>query len=159
MFCTWEFTVMTLMCSFSEISRFEKSHPLLTGKQIHGVADPAIWDAQTGISIAETATKYGLFFSKGDHTRLSGWLQCHYRLMFSPDGYPQMYVTTDCKDFIRCVPLAQYDKNRPEELDTDGEAHCLDEWRYFAMSRPIKPIEEVGEYKPEWSFDPLNQFN
>ena len=124
---------------FEEIARIEHEHRWLKDKRIEGIADPAIWDAQTGVNIAETAMKHGVYFQKGDHERLPGWMQCHYRLAFDQNGYPMMYVFSNCKAFIRTVPILQYDENKPEDLDTDGEDHVADEWRYFLMSRPIKP--------------------
>ena len=36
---------------FAEIRRIEEEHPDLRGRTIHGVADPAIWDASRGESI------------------------------------------------------------------------------------------------------------
>lgn len=90
----------------------EREHPQLAGREIRGVADPAIWDAETGISFAETATHYGIYFDRGDHARIPGWMQCHYRLAFSDDGIPQFYVFKSCSEFIRTIPLLQYDKNR-----------------------------------------------
>lgn len=143
---------------FSEIRRMEEEHPLLAGREITGVADPAIWDAETGISFAETAAKHGIFFSKGDHKRIPGWMQCHYRLAFSQEGYPQMYVFSSCKDFIRTIPTLMYDEHHHEDLDSDGEDHAADEWRYFCMSRPIKPVEINAEYEPQYGSDPLDQF-
>lgn len=124
---------------FSEVAKIEKEHRWLAGKKITGTADPAIWDAQYGESIAESAAKHGVYFSPGDHKRLPGWMQVHYRLAFDDDGLPQMYVFSNCKAFIRTLPLLQYDKLRPEDLDTTGEDHVADEVRYFCMSRPIKP--------------------
>ena len=50
-----------------------------------------------------------------------------------------MYVFNTCKDFIRTIPMLQYDEHKPEDLDTDGEDHIADETRYFCMSRPIAP--------------------
>ena len=124
---------------FAEVQRIENEHRWLKGKKIRGVADPAIWDAQYGESIAETATKYGVYFEKGDHERLPGWMQVHYRFAFDEQGLPMMYVFSNCRAFIRTIPLLQYDEHRPEDLDTDGEDHVADEVRYFLMSRPIKP--------------------
>lgn len=123
---------------FSEIRRIECEHRWLKGKKIIGVADPAIWNAQTGESIAETAAKHRVYFTKGDNDRLAGWLQCHYRLSFDENGYPMMYVFSGCRAFLRTIPTLIYDENRTEDLDTDGEDHQADEWRYFCMSRPIK---------------------
>ena len=124
---------------FAEIHRIETEHPLLKGKRITGIADPAIWDAETGESIADAAAKHQVFFQKGDHKRIPGWMQVHYRLAFDENGFPMLYVFKNCKAFIRTMPLLQYDAHKPEDLDTSGEDHVADEVRYFLMSRPIKP--------------------
>jgi hypothetical protein len=48
-----------------------------------------------------------------------------------------MIVTFDvCTDSIRTIPALQHDQDRPEDLDSDGEDHAADEWRYACMSRP-----------------------
>lgn len=124
---------------FAEIHRIETEHRWLRGKKIIGIADPAIWDAETGESIADTAAKHQVFFNPGDHKRIPGWMQMHYRFAFDENGFPMMYVFSNCKAFIRTVPLLQYDEHKPEDLDTNGEDHVADEVRYFCMSRPIKP--------------------
>ena len=141
---------------FAEIARVEREHPWLRGKRILGVADPAIWDASRGDSIADTAAKYGLWFEPGDHERIAGWMQCHYRLQFDDNGYPRMYVFSNCTEFIRTIPLMMYDEHRVEDLDTDLEDHIADEWRYMCMARPIAPLRPV-EQKVILN-DPLNQF-
>lgn len=56
------------------------------------MADPAIWDASRGESVAQTAARYGVYFTPGDNERIAGWMQCHYRLQFDENGYPRMYV-------------------------------------------------------------------
>lgn len=110
---------------FSEIHRIETEHRWLQGKRITGIADPAIWDAETGESIADVAGKHQVLFTPGDHKRLPGWLQVHYRMAFDEQGFPMMYVFKNCKAFIRTMPLLMYDEHKPEDLDTDGEDHCL----------------------------------
>ena len=124
---------------FTEIHRIETEHRWLKGKRITGIADPAIWDAETGESIADVAGKHGVLFNPGDHKRLPGWLQVHYRLTFDEHGFPMMYIFKNCRAFIRTIPLLMYDEHKPEDLDTDGEDHVADEVRYFCMSRPIAP--------------------
>lgn len=141
---------------FKEIARIEREHPWFKGRQIEGIADPAIWDASRGESIADTATKYGVYFSPGDHERLAGWMQCHYRLQFDENGYARCYVFDVCKGFIRTIPLLMYDEHKPEDLDTKLEDHIADEWRYMCMSRPVTPLRPV-EQKSILS-DPLDQF-
>ena len=139
---------------FEEIHKTEMQHPWLKGKTIIGVADPAIWDASRGESVADTAARYGVFFARGDNERIAGWMQCHYRLQFDEDGYPRMYVFNTCRAFIRTIPLLIYDEHKVEDLDTTMEDHVADEWRYFCMSRPIKPIRAVKEQRI--LFDPLD---
>ena len=129
---------------FSRIAQVEREHRWLAGKRIIGIADPAIWDAQTGESIADTAGKHGVFFIPGDHKRLPGWMQVHYRMTFDDEGYPLLYVFKNCRAFIRTIPLLQYDAHCDEDLDTAQEDHVADEVRYFCMSRPIAPPTAVA---------------
>lgn len=139
---------------FAEIHRIETTHPWLAGRDIIGIADPAIWDVETGESIAETAAKHQVFFTPGDHERIPGWMQCHYRLAFDADGYPMMYVFRNCEAFIRTVPMLEYDEHRVEDIDTTGEDHVADEWRYMCMARPIKPLQAKAEEL--YMIDPLS---
>jgi len=141
---------------FAKIQEIEREHPWLAGKRIQGIADPAIWDAETGESIADVAARYQVYFTPGDHKRIPGWMQVHYRLAFDENGFPQMYVFSNCKAFIRTMPLLQYDEHKPEDLDTDGEDHVADEVRYFCMSRPIKPV--VPQEPDPFDSSPLKLF-
>ena len=142
---------------FRRISEFEREHPWLKGRKIvDSVADPAIWDSSRGESIAETAARYGIYFTPGDNERIAGWMQVHYRLQFDKNGYPRMYVFNNCKAFIRTIPLMMYSETKPEDLDTKLEDHCPDEVRYMCMSRPISPIIPVE--RKQIISDPLDQF-
>ena len=141
---------------FEEIAKVERQHPWLKGKNIQGVADPAIWDKSRGESIADTAAKYGVYFVPGDHERIAGWMQCHYRLQFDENGYARCYIFDNCKAFIRTIPLMMYDQTKPEDLDSDLEDHIADEWRYMCMNRPVKPLRPVETVTI--LNDPLNQF-
>ena len=142
---------------FKRIVDLERTHPWLKGRKIvDSVADPAIWDASRGESIADTAARYGIYFSPGDNERIPGWMQVHYRMQFSEDGYPRMYIFSNCKAAIRTIPLMMYSETKPEDIDTKLEDHCPDEIRYMCMSRPIKPIVPA---KPRVIItDPLDQF-
>ena len=143
---------------FRRIRELENEHPWLKGRKIvDSVADPAIWDCSRGESIAETAARYGIYFTPGDNERIPGWMQVHYRLQFDQNGYARMYVFNNCKAFIRTMPLMMYSETKPEDLDTKLEDHCPDEVRYMCMSRPVKPIIPV-ERKVILS-DPLDQFS
>ena len=143
---------------FKHFSEIERTHPWLKGRKIvDSVADPAIWDSSRGESIAETAMRYGIYFTPGDNERIAGWMQVHYRMQFDQNGYPRMYFFSGCKAARRTLPLMMYSETHPEDLDTKLEDHCPDEIRYMCMSRPIKPIVPV-ERKVILS-DPLDQFN
>ena len=130
---------------FREIARIEQEHPWLRGRQIEGVADPAIWDASRGESIAETAAKCGVYFLPGDNRRIAGWMQCHYRLQFDDEGRARMYVFDNCKAFLRTIPLLQFSDTEPEDLNTEQEDRAADEWRYLCMARPVPPLRPVEE--------------
>ena len=138
---------------FAEIARIEREHPWLAGKNITGVADPAIWDASRGESIAETAARHGVVFSPGDNNRIAGWMQVHYRMQFDENGYPRLYVFSNCRAFIRTIPLLCYDAHAAEDLDTAMEDHVADETRYFCMSRPVRALRAKDE--PPYVIDPL----
>ncbi len=139
---------------FSEIARIEREHPWLRGKNIQGVADPSIWDTSRGDSVADTAARYGIWFTPGDNKRIAGWMQMHYRFAFDENGYPMMYIFDNCKAFIRTIPQLTYSNTDPEDLDTSLEDHVADEARYFCMTRPISPSS--GVTAPEIGDDPLN---
>ena len=140
---------------FSEIARIEREHPWLRSRRITGVADPSIWDGSRGESVAETAARHGIAFVPGENERIPGWMQCHYRLQFDGEGYPRMYVFEGCAAFLRTVPLMQFSKSCPEDLDTAMEDHVCDEWRYACMSRPVTPIKSSGN--EGGSIDPLRR--
>jgi hypothetical protein len=141
---------------FGEIKRIESEHRWLKGKNIQGVADPAIFAANGGESISDTANKYSVYFRPGDNQRIPGWMQMHYRLAFDENGYPMMYVFENCKAFRRTVPALIFDDHKVEDLDTDGEDHIADETRYMCMSRPIKP--RVKALDDGYANNPLNIF-
>ena len=142
------------MAYFAEV---ERTHPWLKGRKIvDSVADPSIWDASRGVSTAEIAEKYEIYFTPGDNERIAGWLMMRYYLQFDQNGYPRMYFFNNCKAARRTIPLMLFSENKPEDLDSDLEDHVCDSIRYMAMSRPIKPIAPT-ESKTIVS-DPLNQF-
>ena len=128
---------------FSEIHRIETEHPYLKGRVIHGVADPSIWDQSRGEAIVEMAARHGVYFSPGDNKRIPGWMQVHYRLRFDENGYPLMYVFENCNAFRRTMPLLQFSRTNPEDLDSDGEDHVADETRYMCMFCPVT-VQKIG---------------
>ena len=74
------------------IKEAEENDPMLRGRQITGVADPAIFNESQGESIAAMQEKHPnyIFWTPGDHTRLAGKMQLHYRLAFGRRGQPDV---------------------------------------------------------------------
>lgn len=128
---------------------FERDH------QIYGVADPAIWDESRGKdgTIISMFEREGVFFDKGKHDRLSGKMQCHYRMRFDKTGRPMMYVFKTCKDFIRTIPNLIYDVKKVEDVDTACEDHDYDAMRYFFMEVPL--ASETPEVRKVIDYNPL----
>ena len=115
--------------------------------RVMGIADPSIFDASRGESVAEQMSAEGVYFEPGDNERLAGKMQVHYRMAFDAGGYPQMYVFSTCREFIRTIPALSYDEMHVEDIDTDGEDHIYDETRYMCMARPIKARAPVAKPK------------
>ena len=81
----------------------------------------------------------GVFFDFGDHERLPGKMQFHYRFAFDKNGIPMMYVFKNCRHFIRTVPNLIYDESNVEDINTKSEDHIYDCVRYVLMANPISP--------------------
>ena len=78
-----------------------------------------------------------LHWVPGDHTRLAGKMQFHYRLAFDGEGRPMFQVFSTCRHFIRTLPNLVYDESNVEDIDTRQEDHIYDECRYVLMENPI----------------------
>lgn len=146
--------MMTPQAIARTIRDIENTDPNLKGKHILGVADPAIWDKSHGESIAEMMEQERVYFTKGDHARLAGKMQFHYRLAFDSMGIPMFYCFKSCKHFIRTIPILIYDEKKAEDIDTTLEDHIYDETRYLFMEHPLNPKHETVQMPP--AEDPLN---
>jgi len=114
----------------------------------YGVLDPSAFAQDGGPSIAERmhaaarASNKQLLFRPADNKRVSqkgamgGWDQMRARMKGGEDGRPMLVTFSTCLDFIRTIPVLQHDKDKPEDLDSEGEDHAADEARYACMSRP-----------------------
>lgn len=137
----------------------EREHP---GEKIrYSVLDPAAFAVDGGPSIAERMsahTKGKVDFHRADNKRVSqlgaigGWDQMRARLIGDGDGRPMIYTFSTCRDSIRTIPALQHDPDKPEDVDTEGEDHAPDEWRYACMSRPWVPTQKTEE-KPKHVFE------
>lgn len=111
------------------------------GDVMSGVADPALFTADGGPSLADRMATLGVFFNRADNKRtpkmgaLGGWDQLRSRLK-GEDGVPAIYIFSTCTELIRTLPMLQHDPDQMEDVDTHQEDHAPDEARYACMSRP-----------------------
>ena len=105
---------------------------------------------------AEEMAKYKCIYQRADNKRVAGWQQIRTRLM-GRDSKPLLYITEDCKSLIRTLPIMQYDKTKPEDLDTSLEDHLMDVLRYICMARPI--TIDIQEAIPDPVTDFWQNFN
>lgn len=103
------------------------------------VADPAIFAANGGESIAGTLKKGGVTFWRADNKRVAGWQQVHLRLTGTDESenMPLLYIFNTCLDLIRTLPALQHDAHNAEDVDSDMEDHAPDTLRYLCMTRVL----------------------
>ena len=73
-----------------------------------------------------------------DNSRKPGWDMVRARLN-GIDGKPMLFITANCSNLIRTLPLLQHDDIDAEDVDTTGEDHAGDTLRGACMSRPWYP--------------------
>lgn len=141
----------------SRIKEIENTESNLKYREIIGYADPAIFQQNgSGSSIANDMAKCGIYWQKGDNTRIAGKMQYHYRLAFDDGGIPMMYIFSNCKNFIRTIPNLIYSDKQVEDIDTDTEDHIYDESRYAVMTNIIPPRQSSIYIPYDVSLDPLD---
>lgn len=103
--------------------------PEIWGKEIEkdGGGEP-IADLMSGV------LKNRLPMRKANNARVPGWMKCREYMSLAPDGRPWVQINPSCHNLIRTLPMMIHDDNKPEDLDTDGEDHAPDAFRYGAVS-------------------------
>ena len=139
------------------IRQIEAEDDNLKGRTITGIADPAIFQEAGGESIGDMMAHAGVYWETGDHKRIPGKMQLHYRLAFDEEGVPMLYVFNTCRHFIRTIPALVYDEKDVEDVDTSQEDHIYDECRYVCMEHPLNPRQNMATQKQLTGDDPLNQ--
>lgn len=136
-----------------KIKEIEREDENLRGRSIRGIADPAICQHGGGESIAEIMESKGVYWDKGDNTRIAGKAQWHNRLAFDDYGKPGLQIFSTCTNIIRTIPSLVYDTVNVEDVDSDGEDHIYDAMRYVLMDNPCK--SPARRMRQEAGFDPL----
>lgn len=123
--------------------------------------DPACWDPSRGKTIAEELAANGWSCVAADHDRVNGWSQVRSYLAWeqAPSGQylrlPQVVVFDNCPNLIRTMPGLIFDKLNPEDVDSDGEDHAPDTFRYGLKSRPPISIVPLEAMAPDYALAAL----
>ena len=135
--------------------RPEQNDPVLRGRVVQGIADPAIFDDEPGREHRRhdgAGAELSALDARRPHPS-GGQVQMHYRLNFDGEGRPMLQVFNTCKHFIRTIPNLVYDESNVEDIDTRQEDHIYDECRYVLMENPISPPRHTSA--PPVLDDPL----
>lgn len=103
------------------------------------VGDPSqvVRGKDTGITTQQNYHEAGIPIFPGSNARAPGWMTMRNWLAIDPaTGTPWWQIFSTCPELMRELEEAIYDSNKPEDLDSRGSDHALDECRYFFMSRP-----------------------
>ncbi|MCI8331673.1 MAG: hypothetical protein HFE78_02465 [Clostridiales bacterium] len=135
----------------SEAARFMKS---ATHEDIYETfAPPDMWNRQreTGKSIAELFSEYGIDAIKADNSRVTGWMNVKewLKLCESENGLSaNLKIFESCPFLIKCLCELRYDEKNPCDAAVQPHdiTHITDALRYFCVSRvsPGKNQEEVS---------------
>lgn len=71
---------------------------------------------------------------KANNARVMGWQKVRGYLQKAPDGFPWIQLGSDVLNLARTMPMMIHDENHPEDLDTDGEDHAPDAFRYGVVA-------------------------
>jgi hypothetical protein len=122
----------------------EQMHPLLKGRVVlPGPADSSIYDAEDGVSIADTMQQYGVRWVPADKrpgSRKIGWEQLRARLVAAakaPREEAGLFVFDTCTQWLRTVPVLPRDEKKPDDVDTNAEDHIGDETRYRVLETKL----------------------
>jgi len=99
-------------------------------------------DQAGGVKVAAHFQAEGLHFQAwkaGDGSRLAGKAALHQRFALADeDGYPMLVIIEEaCPHGIRTLAALEYDRNKPEQVDTDGEDHWYDAISGWCKMNPL----------------------
>jgi len=107
-----------------------------------GSADRSIWNTDTNIaSEMATAGIHWIPSDKSPGSRARGWQRLReyfQNALQSPPEGPGLYITANCSNLLRTLPLAERDKGNPDDIDSHIEDHLLDTLRYKILEIPRK---------------------
>ena len=114
-------------------------------------ADPSIFTEQGGDSIYDQIRRgsqsmgVDLNFYAADNARHPGWQKMLEMMKAAHSERPEqagLYVSSQCKDFLRTVPVLMRDSKDPDDVDTEQEDHIGDETRYVVQSVGTREVKK-----------------
>ncbi|MBQ5782681.1 MAG: terminase family protein [Oscillospiraceae bacterium] len=111
----------------------------------------------TGKSVAEIFSEYGIILSKSENNRVQGWYNLKEWLTPFCDETGQttanLVIFENCTNLIRTLPALTFDGANPNDVATHPHeiTHAPDAIRYFVAGRPAptakpEPAEEENSY-------------
>lgn len=135
------------------------------------LAPSDLWNrqAQTGKSAADVFYENGVTLTEVNRDRINGWLMLKELMKVETDinegvisKHARMHIFEGCANLIRCIPLAQYDEKKINDMATEPHeiTHSLDAMRYFATYWTTKPVVEIKVKKPKmkWTEDMIEDY-
>lgn len=111
----------------------------------------------TGVTTQQNYHAEGVPVFPGSNARVPGWMAMRNWLAIDPaTGTPFWHIFTTCPELVREIEEAVYDPSVPEDLDTRGSDHAIDECRYFFMARPA-PSAGLKAEDPRAKLDPSSR--
>ena len=120
-------------------------------------APPDLWNRrqETGRSVADIFSEYGIHLTKTSNDRLDGWASMHEWLKVQRNEFgqmkPRMQIFKTCVNLIRCLPELQYDEKRVNDAaNTPHEiTHAPDAIRGFCVYWILnadEPVQKDDDY-------------
>ena len=120
-------------------------------------APPDLWNRrqETGRSVADIFSEYGIHLTKTSNDRLDGWAAMHEWLKVQRNEFgqmkPRMQIFKPCVNLIRCLPELQYDEKRVNDAaNTPHEiTHAPDAIRGFCVYWILnadEPVQKDDDY-------------
>lgn len=103
-----------------------------------GPADNQIFEEDGGRPLSDIMASRGVYFTRSDKRRVTGWNQVRYRLQSN-----LIKFCRSCVWSITTIPNLQHDDTKHEDVDTTGNDHCGDVVRYSCMAWPVQVQSEV----------------
>lgn len=130
--------------SVREVARDIKILTNYNEKIDYYVGSPDMWQTRgTGETmgtqnIADIFASEKIFFQKANNSRIVGWQVMREYMLDAKDNTPKWQIFSTCNNIIRCLPLAQYDDDKIEDMSVNPHeiTDALDSARYFFMTRP-----------------------